>query len=156
MKVEKIDIVWALLSFITVGVSYHFGYLLYGLLGIYGLMVILFLYHAYTVKSRLKNTVAAYGKITGYHTKKDPKTYYYPIVDFETEDGRSVSSVYAIADKNQRYEIGDEELICYDPDDPIFFFFANREEELTANYYRYIIFGAVPALVVLVFIFVLR
>ncbi|MBO5163734.1 MAG: DUF3592 domain-containing protein [Ruminococcus sp.] len=156
MKVEKADYVWAVLSFITVGVSFHFGYLLYGLLAIYGFMVLLFLYHVFKVKKQISGTEAAFGKITEYRTKKGSRTYYYPVVEFETADGRSVSSVYTYPDKEQKYEIGDEELIRYDPDDPIFFYFANRENELTDNYYRYILFGGIPALIVLILIFALR
>lgn len=150
MNVEKIDYIWAVLSFIAVGVTYHFGCLLYGILGIYVLMVLLFLYHIFEVKKRLKNTVAVYGRITGYHTAKGSGTHYYPVVNYETEDGREISSVYTIADSEQKYDIDDEEMICYDPDNPLFFYFANREAELTANYYRYIIFGGIPAFFVLI------
>ena len=152
MKVEKADYIWAVISFITVGVSFHFGYLLYGLLTIYGFMVLLFLYHVFTVKKHISGTEAAFGKITEYHIKKESRTYYYPVVEFETADGRMISSVYPYPDKEQKYKIGDEELIRYDPDDPIFFYFANRENELTDNYYRYIFFGGVAALFVLIVI----
>ncbi len=150
MNVEKIDYIWAVLSFITVGVTYHFGCLLYGILGIYFLMVLLFLYHIFEIKKRLKNTVAVYGRITGYHTARGSGIHYYPVVNYETEDGREINSVYTIADSEQKYDIGDEEMICYDPDDPLFFYFANREAELTANYYRYMIFGGIPALFILI------
>lgn len=152
MKVEFADFIWAVLSFIIVGVSFHFGYLLYGLLVIYGMMVMLFLYHVFKVKKRLADTAAVYGTVTEYHIKKETRTYYYPVVEYETEDGRLISSVYTYPDKEQKYEIGAEELICYDPDDPIFFYFANREKELTENYYRYIFFGGIPALIVLLLI----
>lgn len=153
MNVEKIDYIWAVISFITVGVTYHYGYLLYGLLGIYVFMAAVFLYHIYKIKKHMKNTVAVYGTITDYHTKKSGKTYYYPVVDYETEEGRQISSVYTIADSEQKYNIGDEELICYDPDNPIFFYFINRKDEFTDIYYRYIIFGGVLALFVLIAIF---
>lgn len=153
MNVEKIDYIWAVVSFITVGVTYHYGYLLYGLLGIYVLMVAVFLYHIFKVKKRLKNTIAVYGRITDYHTEKGTRTHYYPIVCYETEDGTEISSAYTIADKEKKYEIGDEEMICYDPYDELFFYFANRESELTANYYRYIIFGGIAAIFVLIAIF---
>lgn len=150
MNVEKIDYIWAIVSFITVGVTYHYGYLLYGLLGIYALMVAVFLYHIFKVKKRLKNTIAVYGRITDYHTEKGTRTHYYPIVRYETEDGTEISSAYTIADKEKKYDIGDEEMICYDPYDELFFYFANRESELTTNYYRYIIFGGIAALFVLI------
>lgn len=153
MNVEKIDYVWAVVSFITVGVTYHFGYLLYGLLGIYALMVAVFLYHIFKVRKRISNTVAVYGRIVDYHTEKGTRKHYYPIVRYETEAGMEISSAYTIADKEKKYEIGDEEMICYDPDDELFFYFANRESELTENYFRYIIFGGFPALLVLIAIF---
>lgn len=150
MNVEKIDYIWAVVSFITVGVTYHYGYLLYGLLGIYALMVAVFLYHIFKVKKRIRNTVAVYGRITDYHTEKGTRTHYYPIVRYETEDGTEISSAYTIADKEKKYDIGDEEMICYDPYDELFFYFANRESELTTNYYRYIIFGGIAAIFVLI------
>lgn len=153
MNVEKIDYIWAVVSFITVGVTYHFGYLLYGLLGIYALMVLVFLYHIFKVKKQIKNTIAVYGRIVDYHTEKGAGTHYYPIVRYETEEGTEISSAYTIADKEKKYEIGDEEMICYDPYDESFFYFANRESELTENYFRYIIFGGIPALLVLIAIF---
>ena len=73
-------------------------------------------------------------------------------MQYETEDGRPVSSVYTVADTEQRYEVGSQEMICYDPDDPIFFYFANRENDMVKDYYRFIIFGSVPALFVLLII----
>lgn len=156
MKVEKIDYIWAVLSFVIVGISFHMGYLLYGLLIIYALMTALFLYHIFTVKKRLAGTSAVYGTITEYREKKERCTYYYPVVEYETEDGRNISSMYLYPDKEMKYEIGDEEMICYDPDDPIFFYFANRENELTENYYRYIVFSSVFAVIVVILIFALR
>lgn len=152
MKVEFADYIWALVSFITVGVSFHFGYLLYGLLGIYAAMVVIFMYHIYKVKKQFSNTEASYAKIIEYRTKKDYRTYYYPVVEFETEEGRIVNTVYAYPDTKQRYEIGDEELIMYNVDDPVFFYFAARESDLTGQYYRCIAFGGIPALVVLIMI----
>ncbi len=155
MKVEKADYVWAVLSFIAVGVTYHFGYLLYGLLGIYAAMVMLFLYHIRKINKRIENTEAAYGKITEYHTEKTVGEYYYPVVEYETAEGELISSVYAYPDKKKRYEIGDEELIRYTPDDSMFFYFANREKELTEIYYRSIIVGGIAAAVVIIAIIAL-
>lgn len=149
MKVEKIDYLWAILSFITVGVSFHYGVLLGGLLIIYGMMCLTFLYHIYTTNKRLSNTEAAYGKITEIRTDKSLKTYYCPVVEYETANGRKISSVYAYPDKKNRYNVGDEELICYDLDDPVFFYFANRADELTNAYYKYILYGSIPAIGVL-------
>ncbi len=64
---------------------------------------------------------------------------------YETETGREITSVYTVGERKQRYEIGDEEMICYDPDNPMFFYFANREDELTRDYFRFIIFGGIIA-----------
>ena len=44
MKVEKIDYLWSVISMIVVGVSFAKGHLIYGLLIIYGLMLILCLH----------------------------------------------------------------------------------------------------------------
>ncbi|MCR5076144.1 MAG: DUF3592 domain-containing protein [Ruminococcus sp.] len=152
MKVNTEDYVWAVASFILLGVSYHFGYLLYGILAVYVLMVVLFMEHIFKVKKRLSRSVAAYGTVTGYHEARSGGKYYYPILNYDTEDGRTVSSVYTVADRKQRYAEGSQELICYDPDDPIFFYFADRENEMTRDYYRYIFFGSIPALFVLIII----
>ena len=111
MKVEKADYIWAVVSFIAVGVTYHFGYLLYGLLGIYAAMVLLFLYHIKKIKKRIENTEAAYGKITDYRTEKTTKEYYYPVVEYETAENELISAAYTYPDKEKRYEIGYEELV---------------------------------------------
>lgn len=155
MKVEKADYIWAIVSFIAVGVTYHFGYLLYGLLGIYAAMVLLFLYHIKKIKKRIENTEAAYGKITDYHTEKTTKEYYYPVVEYETAENELISAAYTYPDKKKRYEIGDEELVRYTPDDPMFFYFANRENELTEIYYRSIFLGGIAAAVVVIAIIAL-
>ena len=152
MKVGVADYIWAIASFITVCVSFHYGNLLYGLLGIYIFMVALFMWHIFTVKKRLSRSVAVFGTISDYHEAKEVRKHYYPVVKYETEDGRPVSSVYTVADSVMRYEIGSQEMICYDPDDPIFFYFANRENDMVKDYYRFIIFGSVPALLVLLMI----
>ncbi|MBR5512625.1 MAG: hypothetical protein IKV85_01405 [Ruminococcus sp.] len=154
MKVEKADYAWAVLSFIAVGVTYHFGYLLYGLLGIYAAMVILFMYHIRKINKRIENTEAAYGEITGYYTEKTVKEYYYPVVEYETAENELISAVYAYPDNKKRYEIGDKELIRYTPDDSMFFYFESRENELTEIYYRSIIAGGVAAAVVAIIIIV--
>ena len=152
MKVGTADYIWAIISFIIVGVTFHFGYLLYGLLAIYLLMVGLFIWHIAVVRKRLSRSVAVFGTVSDYHIASEVRKHYYPIVQYETEDGRPVSSVYTVADTEQRYEVGSQEMICYDPDDPIFFYFANRENDMVKDYYRFIIFGSVPALFVLLII----
>lgn len=155
MKVEKADFVWAVFVLITVGVTFHFGILLYGLLGIYASMVLLFGYHIRSIKKRIENSEAAYGKILSYRTENSLINYYYPEVEFETEDGELISAMYRYPDREKKYEIGDEELIHYSPDDPMFFYFADREKELTEIYYRSIIIGGIIAAVVAVAIIIL-
>lgn len=142
MKVNIADYIWAFLSLIIIGVTFHYGNLMLGLFIVYVLMVTLFGFHIYQVRKRMSESVAVFGTVTGYHTV-DGGRLCYPIVSFTTEDGREVTSVYSsYGEKQQRYEVGSEEMICYDPHDPMFFYFSNREEELTRSYYRYIIFGA--------------
>lgn len=155
MKVEKADFVWAVLALITVGVTFHFGVLLYGLLGIYASMVLLFGHHIRSVRKRIENSEAAYGKILSYRTENTLITYYYPEVEFETEDGELISAMYGYPDTKKRYKTGDEELIHYSPDDPMFFYFADREKELTEIYYRSIIIGGIIAAVVAIAIIIL-
>lgn len=150
MKIEKADYVWAVLSFITVGITFHYGVLLYGLLGIYAAMVILFFYHIMSIRSRFADTEAAYGTVTGYRTEKTMTEYYYPIVEFETAENELISAVYDYPDKKKRYNIGEDVLINYAVNDPLSFFFAEREKELTNIYYRCIIFGGAAAVIVLI------
>ena len=90
MKVGIADYIWAIASFITVCVSFHYGNLLYGLLGIYIFMVALFMWHIFTVKKRLSRSVAVFGTISDYHEAKEVRKHYYPVVKYETEDGRPV------------------------------------------------------------------
>ena len=75
------------------------------------------------------------------------------VIRFEgsTEDGREVTSAYTVSDRKKRYEIGSEEVICYDPHDPMFFCFAGREDELTRDYLRFLLIGGVIAAIVLIF-----
>ena len=149
MKVGIADCIWAVVSLIIVGVSFHYGYLLYGILAIYVLMVVLFMWHISQIRKRLSRSVAVFGTISEYHEATEVRKHYYPIVKYETEDGRPVSSVYSVSDTVMRYEVGSQEMICYDPEDPIFLYFANRENDMVKDYYRAIIFGSVPALLVL-------
>lgn len=149
MKVDITDVLWAAVSMFIVGYSFHKGVLLYGLVAIYVLMFLLFMYHISRVRKRTANSVAVYGMVTGYH--QDPKGLkgVYPIVTFTTEEGRSVTSVYTIADKEERYRLHSEEMICYDPEDPMFFYFVNREDDLVKDYRRFILIGGVIASVLL-------
>lgn len=146
MKVEKIDYVWVVLSWVTVAVTFTHGCLSLGVIIVYVLMALTFLYHIATVKKRMSGTKEAIGEIKDYHTPERSKLYY-PIVSYETETGRTVTSVYSIADREKTYEIGSSEKVCYDPKDPMFFYFADYADEMTAAYRSYIIYGAIVAFI---------
>lgn len=68
---------------------------------------------------------------------------------YTTESGREITSVYTVEDRQKRFEIGDEELICYDPEDPMFFYFSGRENELTKDYFLFILIGGMISAVLL-------
>ncbi len=146
MKVEKIDYVWVILSWVIVAFTFTKGCLSIGVLIIYALMAALMLYHMFTVKKRISGTQTAIGEVTGYHTS-DKSKLVYPIVRFETESGRTVTSVCSAGDTERLYEEGSSEMVCYDPLDPMFFYFADREDELTSPYRSYIIFGGIAAFI---------
>lgn len=153
MKVEKIDLVWAVVSMFIVGISYTKGKLLHGFLLIYALMAVLFIWHIVTVKRRLAGSIAVYCTVVDYHKSNVPgKKGYCPIVKYETETGREITSVYTVEERQMRYEIGEEPMICYDPDNPMFFYFSDREDDLVKDYYRFIVFGGVIAAMLAVFI----
>lgn len=152
MKVEKIDILWAVVSMFIVGFSYRRGELLKGLILIYAIMLVIFIYHILKVRRRISGSIAVYGTIVEYHTSRAKKKRYYPVLKYVTETGREITSVYTVEDRQKRYEIGDEELICYTPDDPMFFYFANRDYELSRDYFRFIVFGGVIAAVLAVIV----
>lgn|GEM_PF-387582 len=148
MKVDTIDYIWVIVSWCIIGFSFYRNHLSSGIIIVYFLMVIVFFIHIFKARRRMAGTERAYGEITGYQMKDNRLSlkdgnWMYPVVRYETEDGRVVNSVYSIASKEQIYSIGDSELICYDPADPLFFYFAEREGDLTASYYRYMIAGAV-------------
>ena len=71
-----------------------------------------------------------------------------------TETGREVTSVYTVEDSKQRYEIGAEEMVCYDPDDPMFFYFSSRQEDLYKDYFRLIVFGGAIAALLTLFVII--
>ncbi|MBP3242368.1 MAG: hypothetical protein J6L99_00780 [Ruminococcus sp.] len=145
MKVDITDVLWAIVSLFIVGNSYLNGKLLYGLVGIYGLMFLLFMYHIFMVKKRIQGSVAVYGMITGYYHEPQGLKGIYPVVTYTTEEGRKITAQYTVSDHKERYELHSEEMICYDPTNPTFFYFANREDDLTRDYFRYIIIGGVIA-----------
>ncbi|MBO4877613.1 MAG: DUF3592 domain-containing protein [Ruminococcus sp.] len=146
MKVEKIDYVWAVLSLVTVALTFSKGCLSIGVIIIYAMMVSVFLYHINTVKQQISGTTETLGVIKDYHTSEKTKLYY-PIVTYETEEGRTVTSVCSFGDTERRYETGSTEVVRYDPLDPMFFYFAEREDELISPYKNYIIFGGIIAVI---------
>lgn len=149
MKTEKIDYAWAVISMIIVAVSYLKGHLIYGLLIIYGLMVILFYYHIFTIRRNISDSVAVFGTITDYHEDVHSKRVF-PIVQYRTAGGRDITSVYNVSSKERKYEIGDEQLVCYSPEDPMLFYFSGKEDELTKEYYRFIFIGGAIAAVLFI------
>ena len=150
MKVEKIDYLWSVISMIVVGVSFAKGHLIYGLLIIYGLMLILFYYHILKIRSYMAESVAVFGEITDYHEDRRSKRVF-PIVRYTTAGGREITSAYTVSSKERRYEIGDEALRRYSPCDPILcFYFSGKESELYKDYYRFIIVGGIAAAVLFV------
>ena len=148
MKVEKIDLVWSVISMVIVWRTMRRGCLPDGILIVYLMMVALFGFHIWQKRRSLRGSIAVYGKIVDYHTSQKLRGSF-PVVTFTTETGREVTSVYTVEERKPRYEIGDEEVICYDPDDPMFFYFQGRESELTSDYVRFIMYGAPVALLML-------
>ena len=148
MKVEKIDYIWSAVSMVIVGYTYWNHRLPDGILLIYAMMVVLFAYHIWRIKKRLSESVAVYGKVTDYHTSQKVRGSF-PIVTYTTEGGREITSVSSVEERKRHYEIGDEVMVCYDPDEPMFFYFAGRENELTNDYFRFILFGAPVAFIML-------
>lgn len=149
MKVEKIDMIWSIISMVIVWRTMRRGCLPDGILIVYLLMVLLFGYHIWKKRRFLKNGIAVYGKIVDYHTSQKVRGSF-PVVSYTTETGREVTSVYTVVERRPRYETGDEVMICYDPEDPMFFYFAGRENEMTQDYMRFILYGAPIALLMLV------
>ena len=149
MKITSIDCAWVAASWIAIVIGYHYRILAFSLFIAYALMVLTFLYHIRGIKKRISSSEAAVGTVTGYSTEKGSRLKY-PIVTYDTAEGRHVTSIYSKGDKTERCEAGSEELICYDPADPMFFYFQNRENELTDVYFKCIIYGAVAAAALIV------
>ncbi len=150
MKVNTIDIIWSVVSMILLAVFFKMGHLIYGLLIIYGMMFVIFFIHIFRIRKRMENSIAVYGEITGYHKEKTGKGFS-PIVKYTTEDGREINSVYTVVERKQHYETSEKRMICYKPEKPVSFYFAGREDELTATYYRFIAIGGIIS----IFLFIL-
>ena len=148
MKVEKIDFIWAAVSMIIVGVSFRRRHLPDGIIMIYVLMAAVFAYHIWKKKKSLGNGIPVFGKIVEYRTSQKLRGCF-PVVRYTTEGGREYTSTYSVAERKPKYEVGDEKMICYDPEDPMSFYFVGREDEMTNDYFRFIIYGAPVALLML-------
>ena len=149
MKTSIIDIIWAVVSMIVLAVSFKMGHLIYGLLIIYAMMTVIFFGHIFKVRAYIDKSVVVYGKIIEYHKEKTGKGFC-PVVQYTTEDGREITSIYTVVERNQRYETGTETMICYDPQNPMSFYFMGREEELTSTYYRFIAIGGIISIILLI------
>lgn len=148
MKVSTIDIAWAIVSMIVLAVFFRMGHLIYGLLIIYAMMTAIFFAHIFRIRKTTDKSVAVYGEITGYNKEKTGKGFC-PVVKYTTEDGREITSVYTIVGKKQQYETGTELMICYDPENPMSFYFMGHEDDLTATYYRFIMAGGMISVILL-------
>ncbi len=149
MKVEKIDMVWSAVSMVIVWVTMRRKCLPDGILIVYALMAVLFAYHIWQKRRSLGNGVPVFGKIVDYHTSQKIRGSF-PVVRYTTEGGREITSVYTVEERQPKYEIGEEKMICYDPDNPMMFYFVGREDEMTRDYFRFILYGAPVALLMLV------
>lgn len=149
MKVEKIDMAWSAVSMVILGFSFYHNKLIYGLIAVYALMAVLFFMHIFRIRKKTADSIPVYATITGYTTDKD-KIHVAPTVRYELEDGTEMNSVYSVFSRKQLYETGSDHLICYCPDEPLFFYFADRENELVDTYYRFIIIGGIAVTVMFI------
>ena len=133
MKTDITDIIWAVTSLFIVGWSYSHGRLIYGVVVILALMVILLFFHIARIRGSLARGISVFGTVTDYQVK-DKNEHFYPVVSYKTEDGRDITSAYAVQSRKQQYEIGEEVIICYDPYEPVFFYFPERENDMTREY----------------------
>ena len=149
MKVDITDLIWAAVSMFIVGYSYLHGWLIYGVILIYVLMTMLFFMHIARIRAVFSRSVAVYGKIKGYH-EEDKGYHVYPIVTYTTEDGRDITSTYTVRSRKKLYEHGDEYMICYDSENPMFFYFPDRENDFIIQYKLSIYIGGVIAVILLI------
>ena len=149
MKVDITDILWAITSMFIIGWSYSHGWLIYGIVLIYALMAVLFFLHIMRKRNPLSRGISAFATVKDYHIV-DKGQHFYPIVTYTTEEGREVTSTYTVQDSKQRYEIGEEVMVCYDPDDPVFFYFPEREGDMTKEYTVFIVAGGIISIILLI------
>lgn len=148
MKVSIIDIVWSVVSMIVLAVSFRMGHLIYGLLIIYAMMTVIFFAHIFRIRKTIDNSIAVFGEITDCHKEKTGKGYC-PVVRYTTEDGREITSIYTVVSRKQDFETGTEVTVCYNPENPMSFYFMGRENELTETYYRFITAGGIISVILL-------
>ena len=86
MKVEKIDIVWAAVSMIILGVAMRRRNIPNGILMIYALMAVLFAYHIWRKRRSLKGSVEVFGTVVDYHTSQKVRGSF-PVVQYTTAGG---------------------------------------------------------------------
>lgn len=153
MKVSTIDILWSIISMIVLAVSYELGNVIYGLLIIYIMMTIIFIIHIFKIKKNITNSIAVIGEIIDYHKEKTNRGYC-PVVKYTTENGREITSIYTIVSRKQEFETGTETTICYIPDNPMYFYFMGRENELTKTYCHFIITGGIISILLLLSILI--
>lgn len=149
MKVDITDIIWAVVSMFIICYSYSHGWLIYGLILIYVIMTLLFFMHIASIRARLSRSKAVYGKVIDYH-ERDKGAHVYPIVTYTTEEDRDITSTYTVEDNKMRYELHSDVMICYDPEDPMFFYFPDRESDFFRTYTRSIAIGGVISVILLI------
>ena len=142
MKVSFIDCLWCVISVIIIGASYLMGHLNFGILTVYVFMAVVFFMHISDMNKKMTNSVAVFATIKDYEKSRNGKLFT-PVVKFTTEEGREITSVYFHSFRKKIFEENSEEMICYDPDNPMFFYFSSRENDMTSDYRKYIIAGAV-------------
>ena len=149
MKVDITDIIWAVVSMFIVCYSYSHGWLIYGLILIYVIMTLLFFMHIASIRARLSRSKAVYGNPPP--PPPPPKgAHVYPIVTYTTEEDRDITSTYTVEDNKMRYELHSDVMICYDPEDPMFFYFPDRESDFFRTYTRSIAIGGVISVILLI------
>lgn len=134
---------------VVLGYAFYHNKLIYGIIAVYAMMVVLFFMHIFKMRKKIADSIPVYATITGYTAAKD-RIHSAPTVRYELEDGTEMNSVYTVLSRKQRYETGTDHLICYCPDDPLFFYFADRENELVDTYYRFIVIGGIAVAVMFI------
>ncbi|MCI7049276.1 MAG: DUF3592 domain-containing protein [Megasphaera elsdenii] len=93
-------------------------YYLPAILGV--LFIAIGAYHGWKFRGMTRRCkVAAVGTLLGFEEKKMKSgTLYYPVVRFQTQDGKTYQARYAFGDAEWDYTAGDELDLRYNPADP--------------------------------------